>query len=184
MPNYMVDLVSGLEGFAASDAVTMLLLQSWWDDSNASVAVAEVFPLWNASQPANFSGLRAKGGWALDASFALGRVSSPITLSASRVPTERPYALRLVVPAGWDSASMVITLADGHPVRSLTRGDGWVQLSMARGSCNGKVAAGCPFARKYHVWRSPPENTPLKADDESADSWTRRLLGIDTHPGQ
>ena len=167
MPNYMVDLVSGLEGFAASDAVTMLLLQSWWDDSNASVAVAEVFPLWNASQPANFSGLRAKGGWALDASFALGRVLSPITLSASRVPAEHPYALRLVVPAGWDSDSIRITFADGRPVRSLTRGVGWIQLSMARGSCSGKLAADCPFAREYHVWRSTPETAPLKADDEA-----------------
>ena len=157
MPNYMVDLVSGLEGVAASDAVTMLLLQSWWDDSNKSVAVAEVFPLWNASQPANFSGLRAKGGWALDASFALGRVSSPLTLSASRVPAEHPYPLRLVVPTGWDSDSIRITLANGHPVHSLTRGDGWVQLSMEHGSCDGKVAAGCPFAREYHVWRSSPE---------------------------
>ena len=159
LPNYMVDLVSGLEGVAASDAVTMLLLQSWWDNNNASVAVAEVFPLWNASQPANFSGLRAKGGWALDASFALGRVSSPITVVASRVPAERPYALRLVVPAGWNSNAIRVTSADGQPVQSTQRGDGWVQLSMVRSRCGRTTLSDCPYVREYQVWRSSLETT-------------------------
>ena len=159
LPNYMVDLVSGLEGVAASDAVTMLLLQSWWDNNNASVAVAEVFPLWNASQPANFSGLRAKGGWALDASFALGRVTSPITVVASRVPAEHPYALRLVVPAGWNSNAIRVTSADGQPVQSTQRGDGWVQLSMVRSRCGRTKLSDCPYVREYQVWRSSLETT-------------------------
>ena len=127
--NYAVDLVSGLEGVAAADAVTLLLLQSWWGPNGS--AVAQVFPLWNHTQPAQFVGLRAKGGYALAANFSVakgrreGRVISPVLVSAGSAHAGS-VALRLVLPMGWSAASVWASSANGSV--ALKRGVDWVEL--------------------------------------------------------
>lgn len=134
--NYAVDLAAGLEGVAAADAVTLLLLQSWWGTNGS--AVAQVFPLWNSTQPARFVGLRSKGGYALSANFSVtgpgeaGRVVGPVVVSAgSAFAGSMP--LRLVLPAGWSASSVWATSANGSRA-TLTHGVGWVELP-ACGSC-------------------------------------------------
>ena len=144
--NYAVDLAAGLEGLAAADAVTLLLLQSWWGPNNT--AVAQVFPLWNSTQPARFVGLRVKGGYSLAANFSVagqgkgrghghgqsseGRVVGAVMVSAGSAFAGR-VPLRLVLPDGWSAASVWASSANGSRA-TLKYGVGWVELP-ACGSC-------------------------------------------------
>ena len=141
--NYAVDLVSGLEGVAAADAVTLMLLQSWWGPgpNNSAYAVAQVFPLWNRTQSAHFVGLRTKGGYALAANYSIdgakpsseGRVVSPVTVSAGSA-FAGSVALRLMMPVGWSAASVWASRANGSRV-ALKRGVDWVELPACSSSC-------------------------------------------------
>ena len=139
--NYAVDLVSGLEGVAAADAVTLMLLQSWWGPNSSAYAVAQVFPLWNQTQSAHFVGLRAKGGYALAANYSVadaklgseGRVVSPVLVSAGSA-FAGSVALRLVLPVGWSAASVWASSANGSRV-ALKRGVDWVELPACSSSC-------------------------------------------------
>lgn len=81
---------------------------------------------------ASFHGLKAKGGWTLGASFVGGRTASPINVSAPRVQATL-FPLRVMVPNGWQQATMHATTAGSQPTE-LCHGDGWVEIRTAAAS--------------------------------------------------
>lgn len=106
----------GIENVGVSRAINDMLLGSV--GGAAADSYLQLFPFWPASEPASFTSLLAKGGFAVSAAWdaAGGRVSSPVSITAQYTLGAAPSsACRLSDPWGVGPSGGISVTCDGQP---------------------------------------------------------------------
>ena len=98
----------GIENAGMSRAINEMLLQAWPLGGTSGQYALKLFPFWPSTEPASFSGLLSKGGFAVSAAFdaVSGAVVSPVSLTAQHTLRDAPSS-RATFVGPWTDGALV-----------------------------------------------------------------------------